>query len=206
MSTREPKLNPVAIGDLHPTQITVGFREVAEKREEWRQRTGRKKPDFLGRHMIPAILGMKGRHYVIDHHHLVRALYDEGVKNVLVTVVADLSAVHEDFFWVVLDHRGWCHPYDDKGVRRDFDAIPSSITKLKDDPYRSLAGELRRVGGYAKDVTPFSEFVWADFLRRHIKRKRIEEDFSSALVKALELAKSTSADYLPGWCGAVEPG
>ncbi len=205
MSTREPNLQPVAISDLHPTQITVGFREVREKRAEWRRRDGKKKPDFLGRHMIPVILGSKERHYVIDHHHLVRALHEEGVKNLLVNVVADLSAVHRDSFWIVLDHRGWCHPYDDDGVRRDFDAIPSSIAKLKDDPYRSLAGELRRIGGYAKDVTPFSEFIWADFLRRRVKRKRIEQDFTAALASALELAKGEDASYLPGWCGAVEP-
>ncbi|HUK60980.1 MAG TPA: ParB-like protein [Stellaceae bacterium] len=204
MSTREPRLEPVAIADLHPTQITVGFREVAAKRKEWRHRAGKTKPDFLGRHMIPVILGPKDRHYVIDHHHLVRALHEEGVKDVLVNVVADLTAVHKDSFWVVLDHHGWCHPYDDEGVRRGFDAIPPSITKLKDDPFRSLAGELRRIGGYAKDVTPFAEFVWADFLRRHIKRRRIEDDFASALAKALELAKGRDADYLPGWCGAVE--
>ncbi len=205
MSAREPYLQPVTIGDLHPTQITVGFREVREKREEWHRRAGKNKSDFLGRHMIPVILGPKDRPYVIDHHHLVRALHEEGVKDVLVNVIADLSAVHKESFWVVLDHRGWCHPYDDKGVRRDFAAIPSSIAKLKDDPYRSLAGELRRAGGYAKDVLPFSEFIWTDFLRRHIKRKRIEEDFASSLAKALELAKGSSADYLPGWCGAVEP-
>ena len=206
MSTREPRLHPVPIDDLHPTQITVGFREVEERRNDWRRRAGKKQPDFLGRHMIPVILGPKDRHYVIDHHHLARALHDEGVKDVLVNVVADLSAVQKESFWVVLDHRGWCHPYDDEGVRRDFDAIPSSVAKLKDDPYRSLAGELRRAGGYAKDVTPFSEFIWADFLRRHIKRKKIEDDFTSALAKALELAKGKDADYLPGWCGPVEPG
>jgi hypothetical protein len=205
MSTREPRLQPIAIGDLYPTQITVGFREVAEKRAEWRRRSGKKQPDFLGRHMIPVILGAKNRHYVIDHHHLVRALHDEGVKDVLVNVVADLGMVAKESFWVVLDHRGWCHPYDDEGVRRGFEAIPSTIAKLKDDPYRSLAGELRRTGGYAKDVTPFSEFIWADFLRRHIKRKRIEDDFTAALEKALELAKSPSASYLPGWCGPIEP-
>ncbi len=205
MTTREPHLQPVAIGALHPTQITVGFREVREKREEWRLREGGKKPDFLGQHMIPVIRGPKNRHYIIDHHHLVRALHDEGVKHVLVNVVVDLSAVHADSFWIVLDHRGCCHPYDEKGIRRDYDAIPSSIAKLKDDPYRSLAGELRRAGGFAKDVTPFSEFLWADFLRRHIKRKRIVQDFPSALTKALELAKSERAEYLPGWCGAAAP-
>ena len=51
---------------------------------------------------------------------------------------------------------------------------------LVDDPFRSLAGELRRTGGYAKDITPFSEFLWADFLRRRIKRKAVEKDFNAA--------------------------
>jgi len=74
---------------------------------------------------------------------------------------------------------------------------------LVDDPFRSLAGELRRAGGYAKDTTPFSEFLWADFMRRRMKRKSVEGDFGHALEKALELAKSEEANYLPGWCGPV---
>jgi len=74
---------------------------------------------------------------------------------------------------------------------------------LIDDPFRSLAGELRRSGGYAKDTTPFCEFLWADFLRRRLKRKLLDDDFSAALVKALKLAKSGEADYLPGWCGPL---
>jgi hypothetical protein len=49
--------------------------------------------------------------------------------------------------------------------------IPKSIKGLDDDPFRSLAGELRSAGGFAKDTTPFSEFLWADFLRRRISRK-----------------------------------
>jgi len=44
------------------------------------------------------------------------------------------------------------------------------MADLADDPYRSVAGELRRQGGFAKDTTPFSEFLWADFLRRRIDR------------------------------------
>ncbi len=74
---------------------------------------------------------------------------------------------------------------------------------LVDDPFRSLAGELRRLGGFAKDTTPFSEFLWADFLRRRMKRKAVEADFNGALENALKLAKSGDADYLPGWCGPV---
>ena len=72
------------------------------------------------------------------------------------------------------------------------------------DLVRSLAGGLRRVGGFAKDTTPFSEFLWADFLRRRIGRKQIEKDFEQALDEALQLARSRDADYLPGWCGPVD--
>ena len=72
---------------------------------------------------------------------------------------------------------------------------------MKDDPYRSLAGELRRAGGFAKDVTPFSEFLWADFLRGRVDKELVEDNFGDALVQALALAKEEDANYLPGWCG-----
>lgn len=203
MTVREPRVKPVAIKDLRPTQMTVGFREVAEKRKRWQELAKPKADEFLGNHMIPVLLGPKDRHYVIDHHHMVRALHEDGVREILTTVVADLRMVHKDSFWVVLDNRSWCHPYDGQGRRCGFAEIPSSISDLDDDPFRSLAGELRRAGGYAKDTTPFSEFIWADFLRRQIKRKEVEKDFPSALRKALKLAKGLDANYLPGWCGPV---
>jgi hypothetical protein len=203
MSAREPIVCPVPIKDLRPTQMTVGLREVAEKRTAWRNRSAEKGSLYLGGHMIPVLLGPKGRHYVIDHHHLVRALHEEGVENILINVVADLRTLHKDSFWVFLDNRGWCHPYDADGKRRSFADIPSSIAALADDPFRSLAGELRRAGGFAKDTTPFSEFLWADFLRRRIKRKAVDGDFASALAKALKLAKSDVTNYLPGWCGPL---
>jgi hypothetical protein len=201
MSTREPLLNPIPLADLRPTQITVGLREVGEKRRQWREQAEDKGSEFLGRHMIPVVLGPKERHYVIDHHHLCRALLDEGVRDILVNVVADLRALKKDSFWVYMDNRGWCHPYDDQGRRADFSNIPSTVAKMKDDPYRSLAGELRRAGGFAKDETPFSEFIWADALRRRIKRKLVDEDFAAALTRAMTFAKTKAAAYLPGWCG-----
>src|SRR5262244_797806 len=87
---REPVLQPVSIESLRPTQITVGMREVEEKRKRLRKQKPQKIGSFIGRHMIPGVLGPKGRHYVIDHHHLSLALHKEGVEKVLVTVVADL--------------------------------------------------------------------------------------------------------------------
>ncbi len=52
--------------------------------------------------------------------------------------------------------------------------------------------------------TPFSEFLWADFLRRRISRKRVVSAFEAAVVKALDLARGQEASYLPGWCGPIE--
>lgn len=201
---REPILNPVPITELRPTQITVGMREVRERRARWRDKRGKKAGRFLGTHMIPVILGPKNRHYIIDHHHLALALHEDGVKELLVEIVADLSALDIESFWFTMDCRGWMHPFDDKGRRRGYEELPRAVTGLKDDPYRSLAGELRRVGGFAKDTTPFSEFLWADYLRRRVSRKRIEKDFSRAVEDALHVARESAADYLPGWCGAAE--
>ncbi len=205
MTLREPRLTPVAITDLRPTQITVGMREVKAKRKHWRETAKEKNKDaeFLGKHMIPVILGPKQRHYVIDHHHLALALHEEGVKQVAVTVIANLSTLEPDSFWFVMDNHNWMHPFDDAGRRRHYKDIPKSVTGLVDDPFRSLAGELRRAGGYAKDTTPFSEFIWADFLRRRMKRKLVETNFERAVEKALQLAKSEDANYLPGWCGPL---
>src|SRR5437016_1769729 len=174
---REPMLTTVPIADLRPTQLTVGMREVEAKRKQWREIAAKEGGKFLGKHMIPTVLGPKARHYVVDHHHLARALHDEGVKDVAVTLIANLSKLDQDAFWTVMDNRSWMHPFDGKGERRHYQDIPKRVADLVDDPFRSLAGELRRAGGFAKDTTPFSEFLWADFLRRRMKRKVVEHDF-----------------------------
>jgi hypothetical protein len=204
MTIRDPVLTPVSIARLRPTQITIGMHEVRVKRRELRKRKATKIGKFLGDHLIPVVLGPKQRHYIIDHHHLALALLAEGLTHVLVTVMADLSMLTPDEFWIVLDHRLWVHPYDVEGRRREFAKIPKTVDQLKDDPFRSLAGELRRAGGFAKDTTPFSEFLWADFLRRRVGRRRVEKNFAAAMKQAMELAKSHDAHYLPGWCGPSE--
>ena len=201
MTNHEPLIDPVKLSELRPTQITVGYREVQEKQRQWREHVDSDGAAFLGRHMIPVVIGPKGRRYIVDHHHLARALVDEGVKEVLVDPLADLSGLARDAFWVFLDHRGWCFPYDATGRRVDFDQLPKTLGEMLDDPWRSLAGELRRAGGFAKDPTPFSEFLWADFLRRRMKPKLLEHDFPAALTQALTLAKQKDAQFLPGWCG-----
>lgn len=196
-----PAVHPVPIVQLRPTQITVGMREVELKRRELQAMNSDRAGLFLGRHFVPAVLGPKGRYHIVDHHHLVRALHEEGFPDILVTVICDLSGLDKDAFLTVMDNRAWLHPFDARGRRKGYGKLPRTVGALVDDPYRSLAGEVRRQGGYAKDTTPFAEFLWADFFRRRIAAADLEEDFERSAREALRLARESAAGYLPGWCG-----
>jgi hypothetical protein len=201
MFSRDITLATVRIDQLRPTQIAVGYREVKIKRQHWRTLSGDRDEAFIGSHLVPVVIGPDNQAYVVDHHHLAMALIQEGVDGVLTSTLADLSHLSKSSFWTFMDNRGWCHPYNEKGVRGDFSDIPKAITDMKDDPYRSLSGALRRKGAFAKDLTPFSEFIWADFYRERITPKRLNDDFDTALDDAFQLAKTKDAAYLPGWCG-----
>ena len=186
---------------LRPTQITAGYVEVSQKRAEWAGMAKKARVQLLDSHWFPAVLGPRERYHIVDHHHLGMALLNEGVKRVRVTVLADLSYLAPTIFWRVMEQRNWAHPFDQTGKRRPFDAIPGRIAQLVDDPFRSLAGLLRAAGGYAKDTAPFSEFLWADYLRQHISAAKIRKSMDFAVREALGLAKSPMARYLPGWSG-----
>ena len=201
MTAPDPVLHATPILRLRPTQMTVGMQEVSRKRDGWKNKGPADLQAFLAQHMVPTVIGLGGAHFVVDHHHLALALHEEGVDSVFVTTVADLSRLSEDHFWNMMDFKGWTHPYDGRGRRRPYADLPKTVAGLKDDPYRSLAGELRNNGGFAKDSTPFAEFLWADFFRPRIKAKAIRTDFQAAIGEASRLAKTGDADYLPGWCG-----
>ncbi|MFM2290006.1 MAG: hypothetical protein RL684_3149 [Pseudomonadota bacterium] len=185
--------------ELYPTQMTLGVIEVAWKRKEWEGFSRRRRSELLRDHVVPCVIGPKGRRFVIDHHHLCVALHAEGVKQVWTHALSDLSWLDDETFWRTLEYRRWVHPYDAKGRRRDYDEIPRSFSGLKDDPYRSLAALVRRSGGFAKDTLPFAEFQWADFFRAIVRMNSGQPIGGSALREAMKAARSTKARYLPGW-------
>jgi hypothetical protein len=120
-------------------------------------------------------------------------------------VLDDLSYLLPAIFWRVMEQRNWVHPFDATGRRRSYSDIPVHVTGLADDPHRSLAGMLRTAGGFAKDTSPFAEFLWADYLRPHITRGQIRKSLDVALREAQGLARSPLARYLPGWAGVSVP-
>lgn len=186
--------------------MTVGLREVAYKRREWREAKKKERFKLLRRHVLPAVIGPKRQPYIVDHHHFALALLKEGAGLVAVYVLADLSHLPKNEFWTYLDNSAWCHAYDEHGRRRELGDIPRKLDKLADDAFRSLAGELIRKGGCAKSSKPFSEFLWADFLRHRIGHHVVAADYDEAVQRAVELAKGDDAKSLPGWCGDNDGG
>ena len=195
------KLQRVSVDKLRPTQMTVGLKEVKRKRQEWAVLGKKKRRAAMKEVFFPAVIGPRGAHYILDHHHLAVALVQERAKHVQVGVVEDLSALDASAFWIYLDHLSWVHPYDQHGRRRSFKDMPSSMRSLRNDPYRSLAGEVRDAGGFAKSDQPFLEFLWTNFFRTNVPRS------CSRLITARRSKRrcgsrvSAKAKYLPGWTG-----
>lgn len=201
MATRHQHLFKVELHQLRPTQLTVGFAEVQAKRGLWSAMGKAQRQDFLKGHWFPAVLGPGGHHYIVDHHHLGLALLQESVVTSFVVLLKDLSMLDKDEFWTLMDHHQWVHPYDAKGRRRTAADLPKALTDLTDDPYRSLAGEVRHAGGFPKDATPFAEFLWADFFRRRITKTQLKRDGAACLETAVALCHTPAASHLPGWSG-----
>ncbi|MFM9428215.1 hypothetical protein RCH10_004677 [Variovorax sp. GrIS 2.14] len=95
----------------------------------------------------------------------------------------------------------WAHPYHETGVRCDLKDIPDSFEKLRDDPCRSLAAEVRDAGGFSKSDAPFLEFLWANYFRAAVDSKVLAGNKKKVVKLALKLAKSDTSAQLPGWAG-----
>lgn len=209
--TAQQHLIQAELDTLRPTQMTIGAAEVEAKRAQWSHLKPKERRRTLASHWFPAVRGPQGHFYIVDHHHLGRALAHEGVSEVWVMQLADYGETDMTMFWRLLEFHQWAHPYDESGKRRDWAAMPDHLGQLTDDPFRSLAGAVRRAGGYAKDAAPFVEFLWADFFRPRFSAKALrtaKDDCrvpEQALHAALGLAHGPEARYLPGWAGSITP-
>ena len=127
---REPILEPVAIADLRPTQITVGLREVGLKRESWRGKSDKKAGAFLGKHLIPVVLGPKSDPYVIDHHHLARALHD--IFRIAGGAVVSGKQVHQAFGVFDSDGEGYLARDGGEVVDHDDGIVSPVVAECQD--------------------------------------------------------------------------
>jgi hypothetical protein len=197
-------LFPCDIDALRPTQISVGMAEVSERKTELGAKSPDKLETYKNKHPEPVVRGPEGALYIIDHHHLARALSDMGVKQTSCYVVGDLSNLAGQAFFDEMEKRNWLFLEDNTGAKKEARDLPLGVGGLEDDPYRSLAAEVRDAGGYGKTCAPFAEFRWADFFRR---QDLLASHPDQALNEAKIAAGSPEACKLklPGFKGAPCP-
>jgi hypothetical protein len=191
----------IAIADLRPTQLTLGLTEVESRAARIAIQSPLERQAYLERKSIPHVVGPGKGVYIVDHHHLARALLSLNIPSaILGEQLADWSHLAPREFWRQMERHGFCWPIDADGNRRPSSAIPTHVGALTDNVWRTLA---RRVRGaaFADQDTPFQEFIWGDYFRTFMSRRLIELQFELAVELATKLARLPEAEDLPGYWG-----
>lgn len=214
------------IGDLRPTQNAVGMDEVEAKTKKIEAMSAERLDDYLLQRPIPVVIGNDGT-YMIDHHHLARALWDADKRTISVptVVVENWKPLDGDRFWKAMARRNWLYPFAGMGSGpQNPSALKPHVKKLENDLYRSLSWYVRKGYGYIKDpANPiFAEFKWASFFRSRVIfwdallnwpadrlvdmtladiREKEPGELDEMTAYALYLASSPEARGLPGFIG-----
>lgn len=200
----------VTLDQLHPTQFTVGFLAIEDKKNriESLANDGEELEKYLAKKDAPAIIGPDRKFHIIDRHHttygLLRSNVEASRKLVTVKIIDDFSKRTFTEFYQYMKKNKFVYLYK-KGVGPlDPSLLPKSLEEMVDDPYRSLAWSVREEGGFSKEDIPFLEFYWADFFRNKIHLSDSSmRSINIVLKKALKIAHSSDASHLPGWIGQI---
>jgi hypothetical protein len=192
--------------DLKPMQIPAGMIEVLGKADDLRGMKAKDADKWLREKAVPYVTDYKGRKRPVDHHHESRAAWETGREEVYTRryfddeLHAQIKALNRDEFYAVTRAMGLFYDRDQFGAGpHDPNHLPEDVRGLADDPYRSLAGEVRKRGGYEKTAVPFAEFKWANFFRERLKTYPTKADFDKAVAEAMRLVADPAAKDLPGY-------
>lgn len=187
--------------NLKPTQAVVGMKSVEVKTRMFERTSKEERREYLHENPVPVVKGPNQELYMIDHHHMSRSLHDSDHSKIYVEVVRDWSDLSISEFWEKMDKAGFAYLLDTEGKKITYADLPTSVTELKDDPFRSLAYFARKQGAYEKSSTPFAEFKWAAYYRTYFTSEDLEKDWLGTLNKALDLSFTQEAAKLPGYKG-----
>lgn len=192
-------LEKIDIDDLRPTQFSLGLAEVRRRAKAMRTRSKEQLDKLVEEKAIPYVIGPKREIYMVDHHHFCRAILRAGRQKVLLgSCFADLSQLDPKRFWLDMEQRGYCWPFDAEGNRRPFAKIPHHVKDLTDNPWRTLARGVRG-RAYSNEDTPFQEFMWGNYFRSFMSQRLLEVNLALAEDLAVRLARLDEAQDLPGY-------
>ena len=190
----------VKIKDLSPTQSAVGVLDVKEQMKEIDALSKSGLKDYLKENIIHIVIGPGDKFYLVDGHHHARAMWEVGHKKMRAEVIGNYADLSESDFLARMKKEGRIRLVDENGKPlKKITDLPSSVSKLKDDPYRSLAWLLRKSGAIRKTKIPFAEFYWADFLRDQVKIGKGKSGMEKAFQESITLMAETNCSKLPGY-------
>lgn len=191
----------IGIDALHPTQGGVGQIQVDETQATLAGMSAKQLDKLMKKKEIPVVIAPDGSYWLVDRHHLTKALWQQGVKDARVKVIGRLQ--DKANFWSQMQNNHWAWLKDEKGQPLTPEQLPTSIDKLPDYPYRTLAGLLQNAGYFRKDKQVyFVEFAWASWLGKQMQWMPVDSaNLAARLQQAKRLACCSDASDLPGYPG-----
>ncbi|HGY5248058.1 TPA: ParB-like protein [Aeromonas salmonicida subsp. pectinolytica] len=191
----------VNIDQLHPTQGGVGQIQVDNTQAELAGKSEKQLDKVMKKKEIPIVIAPDGGYWLVDRHHLTKALWQLGVKQARVKVIARLQ--DKSSFWSQMQGNHWAWLKDEKGAPLTPEQLPAHIGDLPDYPYRTVAGMLQDAGYFEKrDQVYFVEFAWASWLGQQLGWLPVDgASLMERLNQAKRLACSSKASDLPGYPG-----
>lgn len=164
-------LNPK---DFNPSQVGIADVEVTCKVNYLESMSKSEVTKYLSspKRMVEIIIGPDG-YYLLDGHHLSKAVNDADIKDDLKEIYClvrdNWSGFTMDEFWYNMIFNNYAWLYDEKGYAPISPEIfPQKLDDMLNDPYRTLAWLVCDAGGFAKNGTPFEDFLWANYFRTNL--------------------------------------
>ncbi len=191
----------IGIDALHPTQGGVGQIQVDETQATLAGMSAKQLDKLMKKKEIPVVIAPDGGYWLVDRHHLTKALWQQGVKDARVKVIGRLQ--DKANFWSQMQNNHWAWLKDEKGQPLTPEQLPTRIDQLPDYPYRTLAGLLQDAGYFRKDKQVyFVEFAWASWLGKQMQWMPVDSaNLAARLQQAKRLACGSDASDLLGYPG-----
>ncbi|MGL5292337.1 MAG: ParB-like protein [Aeromonas sp.] len=191
----------ISIAALHPTQGGVGQIQVDETQASLAGMSPKQLDKLMKKKEIPVVIAPDGGYWLVDRHHLTKALWQQGITTARVKVIGRLQ--DKANFWSQMQNNHWAWLKDEQGQPLTPEQLPTRIDLLPDYPYRTLAGQLQDAGYVNKDKQVyFVEFAWASWLGKQMNWAPVNHaNLTTRLQQAKRLACSTDAQLLPGYPG-----
>jgi hypothetical protein len=197
----------IPVLSLHPTQFAVGMIDVQRKVDRFKALDLQQQDKYMRKNPKPIVIGPHGEFFIIDHHHLATALNHSGVKSTYGIILENWNNTRVDAFWAHIKDKNWVYAVDQNGNKKSIDDLMKIITvkDLKDDPYRTLAGQTRckveekcSDEQWLKQPIPFIEFLWAEHFRKTHSVSSALKNFGNSDFDKVTAAASLEVKRLKG--------